>query len=380
VAFDSWVLASRLRHQGTYVYAQNLITQFKSIARVRSDVEFCLFTSAAAANDANSIQPESGFEISPTGLLARDRLWRLGGVCLAASRARADLIFSPTASTLPLGGIPVVSTIHDVTPILMPTHSRKVTWFLRSLLWWACRRSRAIITDSECSKRDLVRIYGLPESKISVVYLGYDDAIFNDRAPDCAHQERLRQRFGIEKPYIWHHGVIQPRKNLKRLIEAYWLMLAGNPNLEHVLVLAGPLGWEYEEILAAAADRTNHRGRVILTGALDDSDLAALLKGAGLVVIPSLYEGFCLPMVEAMACGVPAMVANASCLPEVSGGVLKYFDPYSVKDMAAGMEQILESEETRGSLAQKGKARASGFTWQRCADETLRVLTKHANS
>jgi len=380
VAFDSWVLASRLRHHGTYVYAQNLIAQFKSIAKVRPDVKFCLFTSPGAANDAGSIEPGDGFEILRTGLLAKDRLWRLGGVSLAAARAQADLIFSPTSSILPLGGVPVVCTIHDVTPIVMPSHSRKVTWLLRSVLWWSCRNSRTIITDSEWSKKDLMRIYGLPESKISVVYLGYDRVLFNDSPPNPALQQKLLDRLGIRRPYLLHHGVIQPRKNLKRLIEAYRLALSRNRNLDFDLVLAGPLGWEYEEIVAAARDGAGQPGGVILTGALDDSDLAMLIKTASLVVIPSLYEGFCLPMVEAMACAVPVIVAQASCLPEISGGVLKYFDPQSVYEIAACIEQVLESGDVRKDLANRGKERAAGFSWQRCAEETLDVLTRHSNS
>lgn len=379
VAFDSWVLASRLRYQGTYVYAQNLITQFKRIARDREEVKFCLFTSPDAANDANSIEPGNGFESLPTGLLARDRLWRLGGASLAAARAHADLIFSPTSAILPFGSVPVVCTIHDVTPIVMPSHSRKITWFLRFLLWSSCKYARAIITDSECSKQDLIRIYGLPESKVSVVHLGYDGAIFNDSAPDPEAQKKLLHKLGITRSYVLHHGIIQPRKNLKRLIEAFRLMLSRNRGLDLDLVLAGPLGWEYDEILAAAG---NHNGddRVVLPGALGDSDLAMLIKGASLVVIPSLYEGFCLPMIEAMACGAPTVAANASCLPEVSGGVLKYFDPQSVDDMAACMQQTLESNDTKKWLAARGKERAANFSWQRCAEQTLDVLRRHGES
>lgn len=380
IAFDSWVLSSRFRHHGTYVYAQNLIAQFRKIAKARSEIRFCLFTSPEAANDANTIEPGSGFELARTGLLARDRLWRLGGVSLAAAREKADLIFSPTHSIIPMGAVPVVCTIHDATPIVMPSHSRKITFLLRSFPWWSAKFSRAIITVSECSKGDLVHIYGLPESKVSVVYNGYDDAVFNDAAPDPEQLKLLLEKLGVNRPYLLHHGIIQPRKNLKRLIEAYRLMLSRNRNLDLDLVLAGPCGWEYKEILAAAKDEAGHRGRVILPGALAASDLATLVKGASLVVVPSLYEGFCLPMVEAMACGAPTVVANASCLPEVSGGALKYFDPHSAEDMAACMEQVLESEETRRGLAQRGKQRAASFSWQRCAEQTLDVLREHGRA
>jgi glycosyltransferase involved in cell wall biosynthesis len=380
IAFDSWVLSSRLRYQGTYVYAQNLVAEFRRIARTDAEISFCLFHSPRAANDANAIMPDHRFELSESRWLSHDRLWRLGGVNLAASRAQADVVFSPTSNLVPIGAVPVVCAIHDVTPVIMPSHSRKVTLLQRSMLWAACKYSRAIITGSQCSKRDLMRIYGVAESKIAVVPYGYDDAVFNDSTPDPERQASLQKRFDLVRPYLWHHGVIQPRKNLKRLIEAYRLMLSRNASLDCDLVLAGPLGWEYQEIAAAAAEGAGCRGRVILTGPLDDLDLACLLKGASVAVVPSLYEGFCLPMVEAMACGVASVVADASCLPEVSGRVLKYFDPHSLDDMASCIESVLESRDTRTTLAQRGKERSAVFSWRRCAEETLSVLKLRASA
>jgi glycosyltransferase involved in cell wall biosynthesis len=374
IAIDSWVLASRFRYQGTYVYTQSLIAEFKKIAKARPEKQFCLFISPKNSNDAGLIEASERFELAPASLLSHDRLWRLGGVARAAVRANADLLFVPTLSALPAGRIPVVCTIHDVTPVLMPSHSRKVTLLQRSLLWLSTRLARTIITDSECSKNDLLNLYRLPESKVKVVYLGYDKSVFNNAAPNPESQKRLFSKLGLDRPYILHHGIIQPRKNLKRLVEAYCLMLARNPNLEFDLVLAGPLGWEYEEILAAARDRGGEGGRVLLPGALDTPELALLIKGATLVVIPSLYEGFCLPMVEAMACGMPVIAANTSCLPEISGGVLKYFDPGSVEEMAACMEQTLEDGQLRKELSQEGKRRAAFFDWRRCAEDTLAVF------
>jgi glycosyltransferase involved in cell wall biosynthesis len=380
VAIDSWVLSSRLRYQGTYVYARNLIGQFKRMAATDGDIRFCLFTSPRAANDANTTTPSDGFETRDAAWLAHDRLWRLGAAGFAAARSDADLLFAPTASTVPTGPVPFVSTIHDVTPVLMPSHSKRVNLLQRFLLWSAVKFSRAIITDSECSKRDLINLYGLPESKVSVVYLGYDGAVFNGAPGDPESQTSLLKKLGISKPYLLHHGTIQPRKNLQRLIAAYRLMLDRNRSLDLDLVLAGSLGWEYEKTVAAANNGGGTRGRVVLPGALVDTDLATLIKGASLVVVPSLYEGFCLPMVEAMASGAPTVAANASCLPEVSGGVLRYFDPASVEDMATCLEQVLEDEETRVELAQKGKSRAGCFSWQRCAEETVAVLRKYGVS
>ncbi|HMF92502.1 MAG TPA: glycosyltransferase family 1 protein [Candidatus Angelobacter sp.] len=379
IAFDSWVLSSRLRCQGTYVYAQSLIAQLKKIAAHETTTELRLFTCPAAANDANSIEAAGSFELFPSRWLARDRLWRLVGANLAASRAGADVMFSPTSNIFPWGSVPVVCTIHDVTPVVMPSHSPKVIMMLRTLLWAAAKFSRGIITVSEHSRNDLVKRYGVAEDKISVVYNGYDKAVFNETLPDAVRLKTLRQKFSTSRPYIFHHGVIQPRKNLKRLIDAYRLLLSRKRTLELDLVLAGPLGWEHGEIVAAA-DGGCAQGRVVLTGALDAPDLAALIHGASLVVVPSLYEGFCLPMVEAMACGAPTIAANASCLPEVSGGVLRYFNPLEIEDMTACMDAVLEDSALRDELVRRGKQRATCFDWERCAAETLNVILRHARN
>jgi glycosyltransferase involved in cell wall biosynthesis len=157
-------------------------------------------------------------------------------------------------------------------------------------------------------------------------------------------------------------------------------MLARNPKLDRDLVLAGPLAWQFEETVAAAKSASNGRGNVVLTGAVNDQDLSLLLRGAEMEVIPSLYEGFCLPMVEAMACGVPTIAAIGSCLPEVSGGVLRYFDPYSVEEMAASMEEVLRSSDLRAELTERGKQRARQFSWELCAQQTLDVVAQVART
>ena len=223
-----------------------------------------------------------------------------------------------------------------------------------------------------------MRIYGLPEEKVSVIYLGYDIENYNTSPVDPTQAEALLASHGITRPYILHHGVIQPRKNLKRLVQAYRLILARNRDIEVDLVLAGPLGWLYKELLEEIQSEPAARGRVILAGALTDAELAILIKKSSLVTIPSLYEGFCLPMVEAMACGAPTVTAATSCLPEVSGGALRYFDPLSVDAMAACMEQVLEDSTLQRDLSTRGLARARELSWRRCAQETLDLLVAAA--
>jgi alpha-1,3-rhamnosyl/mannosyltransferase len=142
------------------------------------------------------------------------------------------------------------------------------------------------------------------------------------------------------------------------------------------LVLAGPLGWEHEKVFAAANRCSSKRGQVVVTGMLDDHELELLLKGAEIVAIPSLYEGFCLPMVEAMACGIPAVVSNNSCFPEISANALEYFDPQSNENMAHKMESVLCDSELRERIRRRGMKRAAEFSWERCGRETLNVLAR----
>jgi glycosyltransferase involved in cell wall biosynthesis len=378
VAVDTWSLNRRFCNRGTYVYSKQILGHLRQLAGAGTEIR--PFVSAAANNDANGFSPAPGFRPQESALLRFERLWRWGGGWLATCLQNPDVIFSPSFHTLQFASSAAkVVTVHDVTPVAMPIFGpmniiRKLQFTLRR----SVMVSDGIIASSERSKLDLMKVYRLPESKISVVYLGYDPSYFNTMVPPGDHFRSLLQRFKISRPFLFHHGVMQPRKNLKRLIEAHRLLLSRNPSLDLDLVLAGPLDWKGEELLESARTCAGPRGEVIFTGALPDADLAILLKGATLVVIPSLYEGFCLPMVEAMACGVPTVVANSSCLPEVSGGVLRYFNPDSVDEMAGCVEQVLASSSAQEELASRGVKRAQQFSWRRCAENTLAVLVRLA--
>jgi glycosyltransferase involved in cell wall biosynthesis len=379
VAFDTWTLNSLFRNQGTFVYSKHILAHLQQLA-AQSGVEIRPFVSAAVQNEANAFLPVPGFQPRKTPLLRFERLWRYGGGWLSTCLDNPDVIFSPSFLTMQFTSRAVkVVTLHDVTPVVMPDFApvniiRKLQFTLRH----AVRVSDGIIASSKRSKLDLMDVYGVPESKVSVVYLGYDSLCFNNTAPPAERLISLLRRFKINRAFVFHHGLMQPRKNLKRLIQAHRLLLSRNADLALDLVLAGPLGWRGEEILESARASAGPRGDVTFTGALSDADLAILLKGAKLVVVPSLYEGFCLPLVESMACGIPTIAANSSCLPEVSGGLLRYFAPESIEDMAACMEEALENPVLRQELSKKGLSRAAEFDWRRCASETLAILCRVA--
>lgn len=366
---------ARHRNTGIHVYAKNLLSRFREIASPQS-VEIRPLLSAAVSSVANDFEENEGFRPHQTSLLRIGRIWRYGGACLSALASKADLLFCPSPTTVPVAAlIPVVATIHDIIPVLFPNVPKARG--LRFEFANAARFARAIITDSFYSKQDLVNRFNLSPSKVHVIYLACDQSVFNDAPADPTLQSELQKRLGIVRPYVLHHGRVEERKNLKRLVEAYQLALSRNRNLEFDLVLVGEFGWKHAEIVAAGQS-VQPPARVIFAGPLPDKDLAMLLKGATLVVIPSLYEGFCLPLLEAMACGVPAACSQSSCIPEISGGELSYFDPYSFDEMAVSIEQALDNSSLRSKLALKGKERASSFSWNRCAEETLGVLKEAA--
>jgi glycosyltransferase involved in cell wall biosynthesis len=282
-------------------------------------------------------------------------------------------MFCPTFTTLAAGSVPFVTTIHDVTPIILPSSPPRMTGMQRMFMWGSAKLSRALITDSECSKRDLVKTYGVDDSRVSVVHLGIDREHFNLSKPDPGQVKALLNRLEIKKPYVFHHGTVQPRKNLVRLMEAFQALLRRNRSLEMQLVLCGSFGWRSEQIREFAREH-ELEDSVIFTGPLPDEELSALLKTSEMAVMPSLYEGFCLPMVEAMACGVPTIASSTSCLPEISGGVLQYFDPLSVREMSFVMESVLTDGRASQELARKGVERAAVFSWEKCAHSTLDVL------
>jgi len=379
VAFDASELKTQYNHHGIQVYTRNLLAALQRIAG-QSGIEIRPYLPSSENFAIAGFTKGLRFYPRKSSLIRFDRIWRYGGATAAAFLDGADIVLNPHGASLPINALlPAITVIHDLTPMVMPCFHKRTAFFLKFLLARSAKSSAAIITVSENSRQDIIRICGVPESRVHVVYEGYNRALFNSVPPESASLEQLLARLGMRQPYILHHGAIQPRKNLPRLIAAYRRVLARNSRLDCDLVLAGPLAWQHEETLNAAQDHNAGKGKVGLTGALNERDLSLLVRGALLEVIPSLYEGFCLPMVEAMASGVPTIAANSSCLPEISGGVLRYFNPDSINDIALCMETVLLSRDLQAELVQRGRERAQKFSWDLCAQETLSVVAQVAH-
>jgi glycosyltransferase involved in cell wall biosynthesis len=285
---------------------------------------------------------------------------------------RVDLFYSPDFVLPPtLPRTRTLLTVHDLSFLHYPDHFvPKLVRYLERVVPRSVARADRVLADSEATRADLIRLLGVPAGKVEVLYSGVDPRFRPD--PEPGERERLGARYGIgDRPYVLSVGTLQPRKNFVRLIRAFARLSPAALRLAPSLVIAGGHGWLYEEVLQEAE---RHRDRVRLLGFVDDADLPALYRNAALFVFPSFYEGFGLPVLEAMACGVPVVCSNASSLPEVAGDAALLVDPRDEQGLATAMERALTDETLRAGMRTKGLRQAARFTWDRAARQLLSVF------
>jgi glycosyltransferase involved in cell wall biosynthesis len=233
-----------------------------------------------------------------------------------------------------------------------------------------------VIALSEYARNDIVNTYQVSPHKISVIPLAAGDHF----RPISSEEElqRVRQTYGIEGEYMLSVGAIQPRKNLGRLVAAYSHLRGAKPEGKlPKLVLAGKCAWLYDETLRAIKE-LELSNSIILTGYVPESDLPALYSGALCFIYPSYFEGFGLPPLEAMQCGVPVIVGDRTSLPEVVGDAAVLVDPFDVNALAAAIEKVVSDSDLRAKLSVQGLARAKLFEWRETARQTLAVYQKAA--
>lgn len=291
---------------------------------------------------------------------------------------RFDVLFAPNFVPPPTGTRRLVLTVHDLAFKRFRETAPLATSRWLERMDRALHQAAEIIVVSEATKRDLLELYPVDPERVAVVHHGVDHERF--RPPSREEIERVRQRFGIDGPYVLFLGGIEPRKNLTALVEAY----ASLPDdTRPTLVVAGasvPWNPEGRDLLNTALRRLPDavRRRVVLTGYLAGPSKVALLGGAEALVFPSLYEGFGFPVIEAMACGTPVLTSNISSLPEVAGGAALLVDPLDTESIAKGMRDLMEDRQLRGRLRERGLARAARFTWKETARRTAEVLHRAA--
>jgi len=301
------------------------------------------------------------------------RFWTLGRLSLEmlCGKYKPDVLFV-AAHTLPLI-VPkkAVVTIHDIGfehfPELYPWADKLYHRFAIKVIK---RLASKIITVSNYSKKDIVDFYRISPEKVAAVYNGYDTAKYRVMSPD----KTILGKYGIKDEFVLFIGRLEEKKNTPRLIEAWGEFKKKYPEDKHQLVLVGKPGFGFNRV-EENIQKYNLASDVVFTGWLGDDELPQLLNLAKVFIFPSLFEGFGIPVVESMACGCPVICSNTTSLPEAAGSAALMFDPLKTAENVSRLEQVLFNETVQESLREKGLKQAQNFSWNRCAQETLKILT-----
>jgi len=284
---------------------------------------------------------------------------------------RLDLLHSPDFIP-PFGTFKSIITVHDLTFLLYPqfltADSRR---YYNDQIRFAVRRADAILADSDATQADIIALLGVPPRKITTVHLA-PDANFHPLPVDQV--DAVLNRLNLPKNYLLFVGTLEPRKNIPGLIRAYTLLPPDAPPL----VIAGNKGWLFDDVHKIVRDR-NLTSRVILLQDFSTADLPALYQGASVLILPSHYEGFGLPVLEAFACGAPVVISDRASLPEIAGDAAALCDPDDPASIAHAIGRVLDDSDFRKTLIARGRERVKDFSWEKCAKETLAVYQKTLN-
>ncbi len=369
IAIDAHSVGTRLG--GNESYAVNLI---EALAQIDDVNEYTLYVTTAEARDRFH-QRWPNFKVHTT--LPHTPLIRIPLTLSAELRKHPVDVLHVQFTAPPFCPCPAVVSIHDLSFEHLPqTFNRRSRTQLRLTVRHSARRAARILTLSEHTRRDIIETYKIEERKVTAIPLAAPEH-FGPVTHDKELQ-RVRHNYGIDGDYVLSVGSIQPRKNLVRLIKAYALLRDGHTGSKFPkLVLVGKRAWLYDETLRAL-EETGCKDSVVLTGYVPESDLPALYSGALCFIYPSYFEGFGLPPLEAMKCGAPVIVGNATSLPEVVGDAGLKVDPFDVSAIAAAMDQLSNDSKLRQELSIKGLERASMFDWRETARQTLNVYQQVA--
>jgi glycosyltransferase involved in cell wall biosynthesis len=365
IAIDA--LESTLNNKvGMGHYCCNLI---KALSLADFNNQYSLYVKKSRDFDLTAANPN--FKYVQLGSPLIRSFWSQIRLPLELVFSRPDILHVPTGHKLPFN-CPKKSivTIHDLAFLKFPQYFRSGTrqrsaFFTKD----AVLRAKKIIAISQSTKKDILDFYGVDDKKVEVVYHGVDRSFF--QKPEKDEEQAVLNKFSINMPFILYVGVLQPRKNISRMILAFKQILSRfKGNLQ--LVIAGNKGWMYEEIFNTVK-QAGIEDRVVFTGYVSVEEVISLLHKARIFVLVSLYEGFGLPLVEAMAAQVPIISSNVSSIPEVVGQAGLLVDPYDQDQIAGAMLDILENPSLAVDLIEKANKRVKDFSWQQAASKTLEI-------
>ncbi len=355
-------------------YTRELAGALAAVSAEWPEVCYRLFVADAGKNFGRPL-PAANFAWRPSRLTERwlARLWYRLRLPLPVEFWTGPLhLFHAPDFVLPpvRPGTRTVVTVHDLSFVRDPdTVMPGMAEYLNRWVPASIQRADHVIAVSEATRQDVIEFYKTPPDKITVLYHGVTSEFQPVQEPE--RLAAVRRRYGLEdRPFVLSVGTIHPRKNYRRLIEAFARV---DPAV--LLVIVGSKGWSYAEVFAEV-DRLELADRVHFTGYVAEDDLPALYSAADLFVYPSLCEGFGLPLLEAMACGTPVVTSNQSALPEVVDRAGLLVDPYDVEALAGTITALLADPDRRRHLAEIGLARAAAFTWDKTARQLLQLYQK----
>jgi glycosyltransferase involved in cell wall biosynthesis len=360
-------------YTGDRTYWRGLIG---GLADVDRENEYLLYTRQPVQGDPPALGPNFRWRQIPKR--ANDVLWMLQAFPRALAEDGIDV--AHTQYNIPLLGAPcpIVTTVHDVSFALFPDlFLPRDHWILKTFVPRSMVKAARVIADSESTRRDILRLYKsrLAPEKVVTILLAADSRFQPPQNGQESARDTVNMKISLEsRPYILSVGVLQPRKNLGVLLDAFALVKLGPYKLPHKLVIVGKRGWLGEELDRQVAELPPAVTRdVIWTGYVADDDLHALYGGADAFCYPSRYEGFGLPPLEAMACGCPVLCVRASSIPEVVGDAAVLLPPDDSGAWAAALEKLLTQPQVRERWRERGLERARRFSWEQTARETLRI-------
>ncbi len=366
IGIDATALPSLLFGAGNYV-----VRLTRALSQVEPANDYIVFTKPQSAALFKGREHVHTVSVS---LPARELriAWEQTVLPVLVRRYRLDLLHSPHYTMPFLAGAPSVVTLHDMTFFLYPeVHKAYKRLFFRAMIRLSGKRANALIADSESTLQDVVQILGTSPEKITAVPLGVSSDYRPIRLP--ADIEGVRSRYHLPDKIILSVGELQARKNLANLIHAYAQLV--QRGLKHSLVLAGRKGWMYQNLFRAV-EALHLSDRVIFTGYVQEQDLPCLYNAADIVAYPSLYEGFGLPVLEAMACGTPVVTSNVSSMPEIVSDAGILVNPRNVDELAEGLWRPIMDRDLHAELARKGLERSRLYSWERTAKETYAVYER----
>jgi len=300
-------------------------------------------------------------------------LWAQAYLPFATRRHKLDLFHEYSLVSPAVKRCRTVLTVYDIAPLYLPDcYTYATRLYLKSLLPRSIRQADRIIAISKNSKDDLIRHFKVTPDKIEVVHAGVDETFrpIHDRC----ELERIKKIYNIRGDFILAVSLISPRKNLTRLIKAF-KVLKDQKKTDGQLVIVGRKAWLYEEVFREAVSSGLEKD-IVFCGHIPDEHLVCMYSAASVFAYPSLYEGFGLPILEAMACGAPVVASNISSIPEVCGQAALLVDPYSIEELARALDSVINNPGLRQDLIRKGLEQASRFSWKKTSEDTLAVYEK----